>query len=274
MTDLLTATQREQFLTDGYVVLRECFSREAAQRLVDEAYQQLGYSADDPATWEKPLAFLFPGRSVAMREFAPRVWAAIGELIGGEDRAAHPDCGIGQWVINFSRGKDELWEPPSPRVKGWHVDGNFFRHFLDSAEQGLLVVPIFTDIEHKGGGTVLAADSVPVISRFLADHPEGILPSEFDYPALLAECHDFRELTGLAGDVALLHPFMLHSFSQNHSVRPRFITNICVSLNAPMRFDRADGLSPVEQAVVRGLGVERLEFRPTAPRERIDPAAA
>ena len=272
MTQTLTAQQREQFLTDGCVVLHECFSREAAQGLVDEAYQQLGCRADDPATWKTPLVFLFPDRPVSMREFAPSAWAAISELIGGEARAAHPDCGIGQWVINFSRGKDEPWEPPSPRVKAWHVDGNFFRHFLDSPEQGLLVVPIFTDIEHKGGGTILAADSVPVLSRLLAGRPEGVLPSEFDYTALLAQCRDFRELTGRVGDVALMHPFLLHSFSQNHSGRPRFITNLCVSLKDPMRFNREDPaeLSPVEQAVLSGLGLERLHFQPTAPRERLD----
>jgi hypothetical protein len=67
---------------------------------------------------------------------------------------------------------------------------------------------------------------------------------------------------------------VLHSFSQNHSGRARFITNLCVSLGEPMRFDRDDpaAFSPVERAVLDGLGVERLSFAPAAPRERIDPA--
>jgi hypothetical protein len=42
------------------------------------------------------------------------------------------------------------------------VDGTFFRHFLDSPEQGLLVVPIFSDVEHRGGGTLLAQRHVAV----------------------------------------------------------------------------------------------------------------
>jgi hypothetical protein len=153
------------------------------------------------------------------------------------------------------------------------VDGNFFRHFLDSPEQSLLVVPLFSDIAPRGGGTVYAADSVPIVARFLHDHPEGIRPDEFDFPALVAQCRDFREITGRVGDVALMHPFMLHSFAQNHSGRPRFITNLCVSLKEPMQFDRADpaGFSPVEQAILRGLGVSRLAFHPTMPRERINP---
>jgi hypothetical protein len=272
-TGALTEAQIAQFEREGHVILHDCFGRDAAAELVADAYEQLGYRPDDPATWAKPLAFLYPSRKVPLREFAPRAWAAICRLIGGEARARDPDCGVGQWVINFWRGKDEPWEPPSPDVKGWHVDGNFFRHFLDSPEQGLLVVPLFSDVGERGGGTVFAADSVPAVARFLAAHPEGVRPDEFDYPALLRECRDFRQITGRVGDVVLMHPLMLHSFSQNHSGRPRFITNLCVSLNAPMRFDRDDpaALSPVERAILRGLGVERLAFQPTAPRERIDP---
>jgi hypothetical protein len=269
----LTPRQVEQFIQQGILVLHDCFSREAAEELIADAYAQLGYDPGDPSTWEKSLAFLHPSRPVALKQFAPRAWSAITVLIGGEERAARPDYGVGQWVINFHRGRDESWEPPSPRVNGWHVDGTFFRHFLDSPEQGLLVVPLFSDVEHRGGGTVYAADSVPVVARFLRDHPEGLRLDQFDFSSLVAQCRDFRELTGRVGDVALMHPFMLHSFAQNHSGRPRFITNLCISLKAPMRFDRAnpEEYSPVERAVLRGLGVSRLQFQPTAARERIDP---
>jgi hypothetical protein len=76
----------------------------------------------------------------------------------------------------------------------------------------------------KGGGTFVAADSVPVVARFLAGHPEGVLPGEFDYAGLIGQCRDFVEMTGQAGDVVLLH-----------------------------------------------LGVDRLDFVPTAPRESVVP---
>ncbi len=42
----------------------------------------------------------------------------------------------------------------------------------------------------------------------------------------------------------------------------------------PMRFDRrSDGTaySPMEQAVLRALGVDHYEFKPTAPRQKIVP---
>jgi hypothetical protein len=45
-------------------------------------------------------------------------------------------------------------------------------------------------------------------------------------------------------------------------------------LREPMRFDRrSDGsaYSPMEKAVLRALGVDHYEFKPTAPRQKIIP---
>ena len=71
----------------------------------------------------------------------------------------------------------------------------------------------------------------------------------------------------------LLHPFILHSTSQNPSGRARFITNPPVALKEPMEFNRdnPDDFSPMELAVLRGLGKDRLDFKTTAPRERLVP---
>ena len=44
------------------------------------------------------------------------------------------------FVANFHRGADRPWAPPSAEVKGWHKDGSFFRHFLDSRERGIGIV--------------------------------------------------------------------------------------------------------------------------------------
>jgi hypothetical protein len=112
---------------------------------------------------------------------------------------------------------------------------------------------------------------VPQVARFLADHPEGVDPNAFG--PLIHECKEFVEFTGKTGDVVLLHPFMMHASSSNPSGRARFITNPPVSFTAPMNFNRANwnDHSLVEKAVLRGLGVERLDFQPTAPREAIVP---
>jgi hypothetical protein len=46
-----------------------------------------------------------------------------------------------------------------------------------------------------------------------------------------------------------------------------------LALREPMNFHRphAADFSTVEQAVLRGLGVDRLDFVPTAPRENVVP---
>lgn len=71
-----------------------------------------------------------------------------------------------------------------------------------------------------------------------------------------------------------MHPFMLHTASQNVLERPRFISNPPVSLRDPMNFHRPDGAySPVERAVLDGLGLIHLDFAPTALRRRIEGGA-
>jgi hypothetical protein len=269
----LSAAQIEQFVSEGHLILRRCFEREDAAPLVEEAWRLMGYEEDDPATWAQPLRFLFPSEQVPLRDLAPPLWAAICQIAGGESRLSNANAGIGQWVINLGRGKDEEWTPPGPQVKGWHVDGNFFRHFLDSPEQGLLVVPLFSDVATRGGGTVFAPDSIPVVSKFLHARPEGVLMRDFGFQKLVEQCSDFREFTGEVGDVAIFHPLMMHSFSQNHSGRARFITNVCLSLREPLRFDRgdADETSPVERAILRGLGEEKLDWKISGQRERVQP---
>jgi hypothetical protein len=126
-------------------------------------------------------------------------------------------------------------------------------------------------MRHQGGGTFIAPDSVRVVARFLTDHPEGVPPSEFDFQALIAECGEFEEVTGQAGDVFILHPYMLHASSQNVLGVPRFITNPPVVLKEPLNLNRADAaeFSLLERATLHSLGVERLNFQPTAPREAI-----
>ena len=174
--------------------------------------------------------------------------------------------GIGLFAVNFRQGADKPYQPPSASAPGWHKDGWHFRHFLDSPDQGLLGIPLMTDVLPEGGGTFIAADSVPVVARYLAAHPEGVLPDAFPWKDLLSECRDFREITGEAGDFFLLHPYLLHAVSQNRLRRPRAICNVLYELAEPMGFDRAGGnYSPGGGSRPAGLGVDHYDFRPTQP---------
>jgi len=141
----------------------------------------------------------------------PAAWGAAMDLVGGESRVRLPWQWGDGFIANLGVGDDRPWQPPSPTVGGWHKDGDFFRHFLDSAEQALLTFVLWTDMLHMGGGTFVAADSASRTRRW-------------------------------------------HCASRWTSAGRTRMT-----------------FSLVEQAVLRGLGVDRLDFVPAAPRENVVP---
>lgn len=281
---VLTTEQAEQFVERGFVAIRGCFTRQAAREYTSTIWTRLGYANDDPATWAEPSIHMPSHRSIDIRTFAPKAWGAVCDLLGGAERI-QPYEWNDAFIVNLWEGGDRPWQPASAASPGWHKDGDFFRHFLDSPEQGLLTLVLWSDVVHQGGATFVAADSVGPVARFLAEHPEGAYPPKNEwtgvepepvflpYSDLVAQCGDFVEATGEVGDVYLLHPFILHAKAQNVLRIPRYITNPPVNLIEPMRFDRADpdGFSLVERAVLRGLGVDRHSFTAAGPRERVVP---
>jgi hypothetical protein len=269
----LTDDQVEHFLTRGHVTISDCFSPADAEEWIEQAWVRLGYDPADPSTWVQPRVHMPALRHVDVKDFAPKAYGAACELLGGEERVELPWLWGDSFIVNLGVGADRAWEPPSAGLPGWHKDGDFFRHFLDSPEQGLLVFVIWSDIQPQGGGTFVAADSVPVVARFLAERPEGVLVDDIDFASLVGQCSDFVEFVGQTGDVVLLHPYTLHTVSQNVLGVPRFITNPPITLREPLRLDREDpaDFSLVEQVVLRSLEVDRLDYRPLAPREQVVP---
>jgi hypothetical protein len=172
------------------------------------------------------------------------------------------------FIVNRFASTAPRWSPPSSRARGWHVDGDSFRHFLDSPEQALVLLFHWTATHAGGGGTYIAYDSVPVVARFLASHPGGVMPNEFPYSELISQCNSLREVHAEAGDVLLLHPFTLHAASINSSPEPRVVTNLNIGLREPKNLARTswEEQSPVERAILTGLGVRSFVFRLTSAR--------
>jgi hypothetical protein len=284
ITHSLTDEQVQSFLDKGYLVVRNCLDLNISYRWIDEAYGRLGYDRSNPSTWQKDIVWMDHKNRMPVRQIAPKAWDAILDVVGGEDRletqvmklteSGHfTTINSFEWsdsfIVNFRRGADKPWQPPSAMVGGWHKDGSYFRHFLDSREQALLTVVLWSDMLHQGGGTFIAPDSVRVIARFLHEHPEGIHPHDFDFQALIQQCGQFEELTGKAGDFVILHPFMLHASSQNVIGIPRFMSNPPIVLKEPMNLNRSNPaeFSLLERATLHYLGLERLDFQPKAARE-------
>jgi hypothetical protein len=205
-----------------------------------------------------------------MRDFSPKAWAAICELSGGEDRIdtgsrATPGLDSNQdisqsvvndgFIVNVGSKQDALkWQEAAKQGKpsgpdnltpaqqellaphdrnNWHVDGDFFHHFLDSKEQALLPIVLFSDIKTGGGGTMICPDAIPTMAKHLANHPEGLMPDMtqiegretpykdfqhgfFDTSIRPIAAENFRTATGKAGDIYLLHPLMVHSAAPNY----------------------------------------------------------
>lgn len=277
---VLSPADIDHFIEHGFIKVPQALDAGVIRHAVDLMWTRLGYDPAEPATWTAAKIHMPNHQQFAVREVAPRAYDAICQLCGGADRIHPPVWGDG-FIANFHFGDGQAWVPPGPQAVGWHKDGDFFRHFLDSPEQGLLTIVLWSDVHPRGGATFLAADSVAPVARHLAAHPEGVNPlgaagdayGGFPLTGLISECRDFREATGTAGDVYLMHPFLLHTSSFNALKRPRLITNPPVGFIHPMRFDRPqwDDHCPVEQAVLRGLGRRSLAFAPTAPRERLEP---
>jgi hypothetical protein len=168
----LTQDHKDNFMKYGYLRLTNCFSPEKAAEWTQDVWTRLGSSSTDKETWTKERINMPHHRQEPVKTFAPKAWAAICELLGGEERIAEESAVWNDGLIVNLGTKELEGKWPHPRdLQGWHVDGDFFVHFLDSREQGLLVIPLFTEIVEHAGGTMICPDAIPIIAKHLVSLP-------------------------------------------------------------------------------------------------------
>ncbi len=261
---MLHHEQVESFLRRGFCVVEQAFTGAQAEAVRDCVWAHMeskrGILRHDPSTWPDVYDIEEHLREpVVLDCFTDRLATAIEELLGQGRWAGERRWGF--WPVNFSVGASEPYRIPD---LGWHIDGNWFRHTLDSPHQGLLVVGLFSDIEPRGGGTIIAQGSHRQTARVLAQHPEGLTHQQLFDLVLTEPLGDFLELTGRAGDVVLGHPFLFHTRGFNHLGQPRFISNTEASLKEPLKFDRANA---AEYSVLERSILDALNGPPPAPRD-------
>lgn len=156
------------FMRHGFVRIPSCFTQDQAADFTRNVWTRLGFDPLDKTTWTRERTNMPKHRDFPVSAFAPKAWGAICELVGGEDRIDEETRLWGDsLIVNLGSPEFEGKQVDPRELTNWHVDGDFFVHYLDSKEQGLLVIPVFTDIEEMAGGTVICTDGMARVAKHL-----------------------------------------------------------------------------------------------------------
>ncbi len=253
----LTREQVDRFISDGFVHGEEAFPAGVAAACRDLLWAQTGCDPGDPATWAHPVIRIEAMAQQPFRDAAntPRLHAAFDQLVGTGRWV--PRGGLGTFPIRFPSDEE-------PGDDGWHVEASFAdaagapRLNLRSRGRALLMLFLFSDVGPDDAPTRIRIGSHLDVAPLLERH--GDAGGEFfafageAVPA--TEHRPVAHATGAAGDVYLVHPFVVHAAQPHRGERVKFMAQPPLCPAAELDLDRADGdYSPVEIAVRRGLGI-------------------
>lgn len=263
----LSDEQVARFVSEGFVHVTEAFPRELAEEGRALLWQATGKDPDDPDTWDEPVVRLggFAQRPFYLAANTPRLHAAFDRL-AGRGRWVEP-MGLGTFPVRFPH-------PDDPGDTGWHIDAGWhaaeddpefelddyasldpagFRVNLYSRNRALLMLFLFSDVGEEDAPTRIRAGSHLDVPPLLEPHGEEGTDPDVD----AATAHRPVALaTGRAGDVYLCHPFLAHAAQAHRGRTPKFMAQPPLYPADQLRLGRPAYMptSPVEQAVLRGLG--------------------
>jgi hypothetical protein len=259
---VLSDTAVEEFIADGFTVVRQAFGPEVAGACADRiwsALAQRGPRPGDRSTWTEPVVrvpcpeggpFIEAGTS-------PRFQEACDQLLGPGRWWRRQGVG-GQVVTRFPSERD-------PGDSGWHLDGGYEdpadgqrRVTVRARGGGLLALFLFSDVDEDSAPTRVRVGSHLDGARVLAAAgPAGLEWREAARRIEQASAHrPTAVLTGQAGDVFLCHQHTAHSASWPHRGRlPRLLAQPSVALLGEYRLPGLPDAppTPAEQAVLRAL---------------------
>jgi Phytanoyl-CoA dioxygenase (PhyH) len=257
MTTRLSATEVEQFISEGYIRIDEAFPRALADAAREILWRETGCDPDDPATWTKPVIRLGMFTQPPFIEAAntPRLHAAFDQLVGaGRWR---PCAAMGTFPVRFP-------SPDDPGDAGWHIDVSYdiekpdfmsWRANIHSKGRALLMLFLFSDVTAHDAPTRIRAGSHTDIARQLAPAQEaGLTLGQLAADGFASSAHrPTVTATGDAGTVYLCHPFLVHAAQRHSGNRPRFLAQPpLVPADMENRPNRVDP-NPVEIATARAL---------------------
>jgi hypothetical protein len=217
----LSEEDRTKFCDNGYLYLPNAFSSttatECRQMLWESLENDQGILKADPLTWKKktslPKIFTKEDGKPWNEVYGSGISDVLDEICGKETYIPNTNCGW--WMITFPGFSEQPWGSDGR----WHVDGHWYRHYPFSSEIGAILVMFFSDVLPEMGGTAVAVGSHKCITRALVHAGiRGLSHSELSF--VISSCMDqtsypMEELTGRAGDVVIMHPFLIHARSKN-----------------------------------------------------------
>lgn len=220
----LSATQKDEFVRDGFLVMRGLLPENVVAKVRADLSASLGIDTHDPATWKSVAEtrewawgagpMTVPCRSAAVED-------VIEELVGPHflrGYSLHPfknlvglDAREAGFIPVLTYA--EPGEPAFVQPHGWHVDGEP-DHVTIPPTCLLIVFAYLTDTPAYGGATSVQPGSHRRVFEQLTRH--GSLPDRTGIG---------MPLSGSAGDVIFMHFLLVHSSSSNFSDHVRLGLN-------------------------------------------------
>jgi hypothetical protein len=249
----LTASDIQRFERDGYVMVRQAFSRANGLAMERQWWRELedthGIRPDDRSSWRQIRGDLKAAKRdpIQARILTERVCGVFDDLLGKVAWSLPRDWG--RAIVTFPG--PGAWEVPT---RLWHWDNPSALH-LDRP-RGLFIVSFIGSVAPRGGGTLVISGSPRLIiqqerrvpasqrrelgariwERFHRSDPwlmalTGHVPSPADRIAAFMDAETIVEgvplrvveLTGEPGDMVFCHPVMAHCVAPNRGARPRFM---------------------------------------------------
>ncbi|HTE20355.1 MAG TPA: phytanoyl-CoA dioxygenase family protein [Armatimonadota bacterium] len=242
---MIDAEQREQFVRDGFVVVRGLIPGDLAAATAERLLQALEVDPADPATWNGKavtadlavIALTEPCRTDAVERAAE---ALVGSgFVPGlafspylDSRGVQPNVIRGYIpVLRFPEPGPPVFERPT----GFHIDG-MHATTLWPDKHFLVVFAYLTDTAAHGGATaVLPGSHRQVFEHWVrAGHPGSTVPPDLEYAEPVA-------VPGGVGDVIFMHYLTVHSGTTNRSDRIRVGLNTAVLPHPERPYRRKKG---------------------------------
>ena len=224
----LTDEQQQQFINDGYVVVRNLLPADVVTKTRESIFETTGLRDDDPSTWG----------SVVLPEAAPLTQACRTREVEEVARELVGDNflpGMSYSPVLELRGEDPVkrgyipvmaYPKAGPREfvapDGFHIDG---MHLVTTwpSKNFLVVFAYLCDVAEYGGATTIRPGSHrQVFEHWLRTGDKGNThPPDLDYAAPIP-------MPGRAGDVIFMHYLAVHSGSNNYSDHIRVGLNTAV----------------------------------------------